>query len=217
MDIANTPTLTGIDLEAATAQFFEAAEGRLSSISGHDPKEAALHAGRGAGPAFKWVCAGGPIAQVRPRTTPLSQAWRRIAGWLRRLGLIDERLERLSAYDGETRAGSVGPRPGGDSGPSRRQLQMEAHGIEWRVLFYDHRVRHDASEVTALEYLGLSQFRDSLTWEALRCRAAVAMLQGVAEDTAARLETNALRRSIAESISWLHEGPAGGLGRQHRM
>ena len=115
--IADSAVVAEVDVDIAMYQFFALAEARLSGIAGHDGKATELHAGRANGPRFKWVCAGGTSAQLHPRTTHMSRAWRRIAIWFRRLHML---LARGGA---------------GTDGDRSTRDWIETQGIIWRLLF----------------------------------------------------------------------------------
>ncbi len=71
------------DLDAMFADVVTRIESQLSAVSGHDDQEAERHAGRAAGVSFRWSDPlGRDVATDRLRSTPLSRAWSRSAGWL---------------------------------------------------------------------------------------------------------------------------------------
>lgn len=72
-------------LDMACTRFLNDAEAELSALCSHDAATAAKLAGRASGPGFVWKPACGPPAADLCRTTMVSRAWRRTAGWFRTL------------------------------------------------------------------------------------------------------------------------------------
>ena len=78
---------TPADLDSACVQLMTDVETELSTLCSHDNATAEKYAGRADGPKFVWrpVC-GAPAADLC-RTTMVSRAWRRTAGWFRTLNV----------------------------------------------------------------------------------------------------------------------------------
>ena len=71
-----------IDVDHYYSHLIPYIENDLSKTSGHDSAQATAHAGRAHGIGFAWKNAYGPLATQCFRSTPVSRARRRVAGWL---------------------------------------------------------------------------------------------------------------------------------------
>ena len=60
-------------------------------------------------------------------------------------------------------------------------------------------------------------WREAITLSMMQQEAVSLMLEEVATRQAEREEAAASKAITLKWVSWLHEGPAAGLGRQHRM
>ena len=184
--IANASRLEDVDINDAATQFLRVAETQLCEISGFTVKQASLHMGREDGPGFAMRNACGPVASVRPRSTPITAAWRRTVNWLKTV----------------TRT---------DAGSSMHK------GAIWRLLCYNHSFPVAQHELDAMGYLDFLRFNSFLSRELLADPGAVAVILRLATFSLAQAERLAARVRANSWNSWIQEGPAAGLKRQHRM
>jgi hypothetical protein len=89
----------------------------------------------------------------------------------------------------------------------------------WKVLWYDHphprEVLATREQKEAMKVF--SDWRKAISLGMLQHDSVTVMLEDVAVKQADREEAAASKATTLKWVSWLHEGPAAGLGRQHRM
>ena len=154
---------------------------------GLTPEEAAKTQSRAEGTKFAWKPALGKCDVSKARTTSVSRAWRRTATWL-------------------TEA-------------SKTKLEIRKREAWWKIMWYEHPKPLEvlATEPQKAAMRAFTVWRGKLTLNMLRLEAVAAMLQEVASKQADIEEAAAGKAATLKWVSWLHEGPATGLGRQHKM
>ncbi len=96
---------------------------------------------------------------------------------------------------------------------------MKKRASWWKVLWYSHphprEVLATKEQNDAMKVFG--DWREAITLSMLQQDSVATMLEEVATKQADREEAAASKAVTLKWVSWLHEGPAAGLGRQHRM
>ena len=199
------------DDDQAMKDWIALVERQLSAICGFDAKQTTLHSGRADGAGFKWADPCGSPAQANRRATPFTRAWRSLAGWI------------LEAKGLVVKMRGVAPTPGGCGGGGAGGVWRS---VVWRILFHDFRLPAARSHWAAfwpsdgdaaVQETEILTFRSGLTEGMLGCPAALQRLFEIASERAHTLERKAVADAARELSKWLREGPADGLGRQHRL
>ena len=165
----------------------ERIESELASLSGLTGRKLAEHTGRANGVGYKWTHASTEQPAGSSRTTAMSRAWRRTSKWLRDL--------------------------------QRCKCPTRADGIRWRILYYAHErpPPNIGTEQLQDAMFVFDLWRGQLRWSNLHYPPALEMMAAAAERQAQTEEAAACKHAFQEFLSWLKEGPAGGLRRQHRF
>ena len=143
--------------------------------------------GRADGVGYKWTHASIEQPTGSSRTTVVSRAWRKTSKWLHDL--------------------------------ERCKCPRRADGLRWRILHYDH----DMPPLNLLpEHLQhaimvFDLWRGQLRWSGLHYLPAMKVMAEAAGRKAKTEEDAACKQAFHEFLSWLKEGPAYGLRRQHRF
>ena len=144
--------------------------------------------GRAVGPVFKWKPALGRVGSHQPRLSPVSVAWGVVASALKKM-LIHWRVQQ----------------------PGQGHL---ATAIKARATILSGSWKHLG------EGTGARAFRwwiHNLDHWVLYSIHAVAQLSRAVSKIAEAAKKYDARQSTRRWLSWLHEGPAAGLGRQHHL
>ena len=103
----------------------------------------------------------------------------------------------------------------------KRIIHHPGSSVAWKcnrnLMFFKHDFPRTPDTQQFDDFQLFTAWRDMLTWDMLGHDAWAKTLFKVAGAQAAVLEDNAYKRSFADWLSWLQEGPANGLGRKHRM
>lgn len=176
------------DIDALARLAFELAEKELVSMHGLEDREARKHIGRAQGPRFVMKPALGPKGSCLPRCSRVTAAWDTIACWLKLL-VIHWSSQSINSAAGHT----------------ARNAQRRLLHTKWDDLGYG---RHAVALQIWVSSLSLSMLADKI--RVIAIMKAVAVVAGKAHAHDAQVARN--RWSL-----WLNEGPASGLGRQHKM
>ena len=177
----------GLDLGQRYRLFLGRMEAELVSLAAMDEKQMKAAMGREEGPKFVQQCAMGEQVQSQRRTTAVSRAWRRTAGWL------DDMLKTKKAV-----ARAVA---------ERKTLTYEHPAPEW--------VKATQEQKDA--YRDFQKWRELLTKQRLQHVMWVEAFRDVARKEAEKQERAAQYASFKKWELWIHEGGAGGLRRQHQF
>ena len=84
----------------------------------------------------------------------------------------------------------------------------------WKLLFYDHQLQVNDARLTS-DAVAFTRWRQCLSWSALQNNTWVQAFRKVATTEASAAELKAGRLAAEKFTSWISEGPANGLKRQH--
>ena len=185
--------IVAAQFDASYVEWIGKVETELADVCGLDGEARKMATGRAAGPRFALKPALGHVGSPLPRASPVTCAWRTVAAWLlqvqRGLAVTQDPMQQ----------------------PNLTALCVVGRVLKrFRLHTWQDMGAHDGA---ASFHTWFDSIQRGLLYQAqyvvvLRMEA-VRLARAAAEgDIAAR------RRSW---LSWLHEGPAAGIGRQHRM
>ena len=168
-------------------------EDELADICGLEGTAREAATGRGAGPRFALKPALGQVASPLPRVSAVTCAWRAVAAWLLQL------LRALAVVQDPARQHDI-----------KARYMISRVLKRFRLHAWPNMGTHEGAEL-------FRRWFDGIQRERLYTKQYVVILRLEANQTAkaaAGSDVEARRRSWQ---AWLHEGPAAGLSRQHRM
>ena len=150
-------------------------------------EDAAKAQGRAEGARFAWRPAVGTNDASKARTTTVSRSWRKVVEWL--------------------------------ADPRTTKPQIKKREAWWNIMWYDHpRPKQGlATEAQKVAMDSFERWRKTITTDMLRMEVVSLMLEEVARKQAESEEAAASKATTLNWVSWMHEGPAAGSGRQHKM
>ena len=184
-----SPSVTSENLDESFNRLISRVEGELADVCGLSGKDREKACCRAQGPRFVFRPALGPVGSPTPRVSRVTNAWRTVDAWLRQL------QQGISAV-----------------GPLAHALSHSASRARYRILH----TRWSGLGVTD-EARVFCVWTDSIVPWMLTDRVQVAGLRCHAHAMARRGADADRRRATASWLSWLEEGPAAGLARQHRL
>ena len=98
-------------------------------------------------------------------------------------------------------------------------LELRKMASWWKVLRYTHPQPREAlaTKPQKEEMKVFGDWRKAVTLSMLKEDSVAAMFEEVAVKQAEKEEAASSKAATVTWVSWLHEGPAAGLGRQHQM
>ena len=101
----------------------------------------------------------------------------------------------------------------------RRKLEMRKREAWWKIMWYEHPqpMLALATEPQKAAMNAFADWKGKITLDMLRHEAVATMLEEVASKQADKEKAAAGKAATLKRVSWMHEGPAVGLGRQHKM
>ena len=177
----------GLDLSQKYRLVLNRMEAELVNLAAMDEKQMKAAMGREEGPKFVQRCAMGEQIQSQRRTTAVSRAWRRTAGWLDDMLKTKKLVARAVAM--------------------RKTLTYEHPAPEW--------VKATQEQKDAFN--DFLKWRELLTEQRLQSGMWVKAFRDAARKEAEKQERAAQYASYKKWDKWIHEGAAGGLRRQHRF
>ena len=142
---------------------------------------------RALGPRFVWKCALGSPSSGGHKVSPISVAWKTLAGWLKDVAI-------------------------GVSQGHNLQLSLKAKRAKWLILSHQW-----DNIGTSIHARALVKWQQSITMEHLDDRARLDRLRVSADLVADRTSSYDINRSRLAWAKWVLEGPAKGLGKMPRM
>ena len=182
-----SPKLTNSTNDQKYDVFISRMEQEVVSLLALDDKAAKRFVGRAEGPKFAQVNALEQGLGGTRRTTAVSRAWRRTAGWLHDL------LE------------------------TERQLVTEASILKLLCYRHPSPPPLKANPEQMKSFSEFLNWKRRLTREMLGHKSWVLALKVAATNNAERQEKAAQHASLVKWTQWIHEGPADGQRRQHKF
>ena len=167
--------------------FISRMETEVASLMGKEGKELGALTGRTLGPAFVHRCALEEDIAGARRTSSVSRAWRRSVGWFSDL--------------------------------LRTAKVVEANVYRRKVVSYKHPPpdQYKATPQQLESFGNFQTWQKAITEGLLGNETWVRALRGMAVANAEKEERAAQQISIMKWVTWIREGPAHGLRRQHRF
>ena len=162
-------------------------EAEVAGLMGKEGKEMEALMGRTSGPVFVQRCALEEEVAGARKTSSVSRAWRRSAGWL--------------------------------SDILRTRNLVEAKACKRKVMTYIH-PSPDRFKATPQQIESFAKFKvlqETVSGNLLANLSWVFALRNMAATNVEKEERAAQQISMAKWVSWIREGPAHGLRRQHRF
>ena len=186
--VAAAKSTTELDVDQEYAKVIISLEQQLSMMAGHSEDDSRKHSGRIEGPKFTWRCPPKEHPQLH-EATPASRAWTRTASWLQALNHL-------------YRSGSCAPTLKQASGIMRLQKCIRQHN---HILPGGHGENM------------FSRWQRHITIDMIESQVMVTALTDVAVCMSDKMMQKTQLASRASWVSWVNDGPASGLRRQHRM
>ncbi len=180
---------TSGDIDVLAKVAFDSAEHELVGLCALEDKDACMAVGRCSGPKFVWKPALGKPGTSSMRCSRITAAWEAVVTWLRCL---------IVYWDAE-------------AGAARCHLPTVSKA-RWRLCFQDWTVLGSSVHAKAFRW-----WTSVLTLDILRYKPKVQLLLQSAVKIAKAARSFDERKATNNWLSWLKEGPAKGLGAQHRM
>ena len=174
-------------LDSAYSRWVGAVEDKIADIADLDAKQRAKFCVRQAGTRFVMRTAIGRPGSSQPRTSAVTVAWKTIACWM---------LTFVQAL----------------ANPANQHLAAKATRTKWHLA--NHQWRHLG---TGIHQEAVRQWCRAVPPAALASKASVAWLRATALAISRKTAEHDRRRAQASWESWLVEGPARGIRRQHAL
>ena len=177
-----------VGLDELAAAAFQQAEDEIVQLCGWDGSDADKCKGRARGPRFVMKNACGPPGSRLPKCSAVTAAWQCICSWLRTLVVL---------WDHWADAGGGGMKV--------RAAWRRLGSQDWSVLGQGRNAR------------ALQDWAGMVNWQGISSKMMAIPIMRAVAGVCDKAHDHDAHASRIRWLNWMQEGPARGLGRQHRM